>query len=102
MGEMIGRVQDGLQRSSGDLALFVLRLVSGLILGLTFALIMQEVLGRAETENLISFLLVIITTSALFLRISKSWGLTGVLVFDLVAVLIGMILRLYIMVAPGT
>lgn len=101
MGEMVGKMQDQIKKTSSDLALFSLKLFSGLILGLTFALIMQEVLGKADGENLIAFFFVIVVTASVFLRIAKEWGLTAVLIFDLVCVLIGMVLRLYIMVAPG-
>lgn len=102
MEEMVGRMQTHLKKTSGDLLLFVLKLVSGGVLGLTLALIMQEVLGKAEGENLLAFFFVIIVTTSVFLRLAKAWGFTAVLIFDLVCVLIGMILRLYVMVAPGT
>lgn len=98
---MVGKMQAQLKKSSGDLVLFFLKLVSGSILGLTFALIMQEILGHADGENLIAFFFVIIVTLGAFLKIGKNWGFTAVLIFDLVCVLMGMVLRLYIMVAPG-
>jgi hypothetical protein len=101
MSEMVGRVQDHFKRTTGGVGLFFLRLVSGAVLGLTFALIMQEVLGLADGQNLLTFLLVIITTTGIFLRLSKVWGLTGLMIFDLIAVLLGLVLRLYIIVAPG-
>ena len=102
MEEMVGKMQSHLKKTSSDLLLFVFKLVSGGILGLTLALIRQEVLGKAEGENLLAFFFVIIVTTSVFLRIAKAWGLTAILIFDLVCVLIGMVLRLYIMVAPGT
>ena len=101
MSEMVGRVQEHLKRTSGDMVLFLLRVLSGLVLGLVFANVMQEIMGKADGENLLAFLLVITVTTAAFLKISKVWGFTGVLVFDLIAVLLGLVLRLYIMVAPG-
>lgn len=101
MGEMVGRMQSHLKKSSGDFLLFFVKMVSGAVLGLTFALIMQEALGKADNENLLAFFFVIIVTTAAFLRISKAWGFTALLVFDLICILIGMVLRLYIMVAPG-
>lgn len=101
MSEMVGKVQEHLKSKTGDLALFSLKFASGAILGLTLALIMQEVLGKADGENLIAFFFVIIAVTSVFLRIAKEWGLTTILVFDLICVLIGMVLRLYIMVAPG-
>ena len=100
MSELVGRMQSQFKKTSSDFALFTVKLISGAILGLTFALIMQEMLGKAEGENLIAFFLVIVVTTGVFLRIAKAWGLTAILVFDLICVLMGMVLRLYIMVAP--
>ena len=100
MSELVGRMQSGLKKTSGDVGLLSLKLFSGAVLGLTLGLVMQEILGKAEGENLIAFFFVIVVTTAAFVRISKSWGLTATLVFDLICVLVGMVLRLYIMVAP--
>jgi hypothetical protein len=101
MGEMVGNMQTHIRKTSSDILLFALKLASGLVIGLTLGLIMQEVLGKAEGENVIAFVFVILVTTGAFMRIAKTWGLTAVLVFDLVSVLAGMILKLYIMVAPG-
>lgn len=102
MGEVIGKVQAQLKRTSGDLILFLLKLFSGAVLGLTFALIVQEVLGKPEGENLLAFFFVIFVTTGVFFRVARSWGFMSVLVFDLIAVLMGLVLRLYIMIAPGS
>ncbi len=102
MGELVGKMQSQLKKTSSDVLLFTLKLISGSILGLTFALVMQEILGKVENENLLAFFFVIVVTAGVFLRIAKSWGLTAILIFDLICVLLGMVLRLYIMVAPGS
>lgn len=101
MSEFVGKMQAGLKKTSGDAFLFSAKLVSGLVIGLTFGLILQEMLGKADNENLFAFFTVIVVTTGVFLRVSKSWGLTAVAIFDLICVLIGVSLRLYIMVAPG-
>lgn len=100
MSEMVGRMQTQFKKTSGDLFLFGLKLVSGAVLGLTFALIMQVMLGHAEGENMIAFVFVMTVITAAFLRLAKTWSLTVVLVFDLICILVGMLLRLYILVAP--
>lgn len=102
MSELVGKMQSQLKKTSSDVLLFTLKLISGSILGLTFALVMQEILGKVENENLLAFFFVIVVTAGIFLRIAKSWGLTAILIFDLICVLLGMVLRLYIMVAPGS
>jgi hypothetical protein len=101
MSEMVGSMQTQFKKTSGDLMLFGIKFISGVIIGLTLALIMQEVLGKAEDENLLAFFFVIVVTMAAFMRITRSWGLAAMLIFDLVCVLSGLVLRLYIMVAPG-
>ena len=101
MSEFVGKVQTQFKKTSGDFALFVFKFFSGLVLGLTFGLVMQEILGHAEGENLLAFLFVVIVTAGAFLRISKTWSFVTLLVFDLICILLGMVLRLYIMVAPG-
>ena len=102
MSELVGKMHSQLKKTSNDVLLFTLKLISGSILGLTFALVMQEILGKVENENLLAFFFVIVVTAGVFLRIAKSWGLTAILIFDLICVLLGMVLRLYIMVAPGS
>lgn len=101
MSEFVGKMQSGLKKTSSDALLFSIKLISGAILGLTFGLIMQEILGKADGDNLFAFFFVIVVTTGAFLRIAKAWGLTAVMIFDLICVLLGICLRLYIMVAPG-
>jgi hypothetical protein len=101
MSEFVGRVQDQFKKTSGDVALFSAKLFSGLVLGLTFGLVMQEMLGYGDDENLLAFFFVIIVTASAFMRIVKSWSFVTLLVFNLICVLVGMIMRLYVMVAPG-
>jgi hypothetical protein len=101
MSELVGKMQSQLKKTSSDVLLFSIKLVSGAILGLTFALIVQEILGKADNENLFGFFFVIVITTGAFLRISRAWGLTAILIFDLICVLLGICLQLYIKVAPG-
>ena len=100
MAEMVGRMQTQLKKTSSDLVLFLIKLVSGALLGLTFALVTEVLLGHGEGESVLVLIFVIVLTTGLFLRVAKNWSLTAILVFDLVCVLVGMLLRLYIMVAP--
>lgn len=101
MSELVGTMQDQLKRNSGEVALFFVKFISGAILGLTFGLIMQEILGKAEGENVLGFFFMIIATSAAFMKVAKSWRWAAVLIFDLICVLVGLVLRLYILIAPN-
>ena len=102
MGELVNRVQVRLKKTSGDLLTFVLKSVSGGIVGLTLALVVHEAMGKREGDDLLSFLFIVVVTCGAFLRVSKKWALPAVLIFDLICVLIGIVLRLYVMVAPGS
>ena len=100
MPELIGRVQTQFKKTSTDFFLFGVKLISGAVLGLTLALVAEVMLGQGEGENTLVFVFVMVLAGGVFLRLAKSWGLTAVLVFDLICVLVSMLLRLYIMVAP--
>lgn len=100
MSEFVGRMQQGLKQNSSDLALITLKILSGGVVGFTLALIVQEILGQ-PSEMTLAFIFSFAVTMAVFWRLTRSWGLSAVLVFDLVAVLTGILLRLYVMIAPN-
>lgn len=89
-------VQEGVKTSSVSLVGFVLRLISGFFLGLTMALVAQELAGFGTLVLL--FFTVVVT--ALFMRISSSWRIPQILIFDLICVLVAQLLRMYILLAP--
>lgn len=97
MSEFVENVQLRLKKSSSSLLTLSLRVLTGMILGLTFALVGQEILLYGN----FSFFLVITAMTLGFLRLSRSWGTSKVLVFDVICVLVGMLLKMYILVAPG-
>ncbi len=101
MSEFVGKVGMQLKNSSSDLVTWAVKFVSGAFLALTLSLIVQEIMGKADGEAPISFLFMIVAFAAIFLRIAKNWNLIAVLIFDLVCILVGMVLCLYIMVAPN-
>ncbi len=101
MGDLGLRMQEQLKQSSVDLLGLTMRMLTGLVLGLTLALVVKEALGFAEGEGQISFYFIIAAVLLTFYKISKSWSVVSVLIFDLVCVLLGMVLRLYVMVAPN-
>lgn len=78
--------------------IFLLRLLSGVILGLAIAISMQQFMGI----GIFSFMFIVILTSLIVLRITKTLGLLGSIIFLLVLVLIGVMLQLYILRAMKT
>lgn len=89
-------MQDGVKSSSMNLFNFFLRLVTGLMLGLTLGLIGQELMGYGSFALL--FCMVVVT--ALIVKLLSQWGIGKILIFDLICVLVAMLLRMYILVAP--
>ena len=97
MGNLIGNVQDRIKSSSNALSLLAFKGLTGLFLGLTLGLIGQQIVGYGW----FSFVLVIFVVTGALLRITRHWEWRHILIFNLICVLTGALLRLYILVAPG-
>lgn len=91
--QMTNNAKVGLQ----NLLLLSCKVISGIIMGLTFALVGQVVMSFGP----ILFWFTIIVVTAAFYRISKSWGGIGLLIFDLLCILAALLIRMYVLVAPG-
>lgn len=77
--------------------LWLFKLFSGILIGLTLALIGVEILQY----GVFSFVLIVVVVTASLLRIAKSWSWTHVFIFNLICVLLGLLLRMYILIAPN-
>lgn len=97
MAQFIIQFQDKMKSSTGQLLLLLLKVLSGALVGLTLALIFQELIGFGT----FSFVLIIVVVTLALLRIMKTWSWGRVLIFDLICVLVGLLLRMYILIAPG-
>lgn len=97
MSRLVDDFQYRMKGASTGLAVFAFRAATALILGLTFALIFQVMIGY----QMLGFSFVIVAVTMAFLRISRAWGGVAILVFNLICVLIALLLRMYILVAPG-
>lgn len=72
------------------------KVITALLLGMTMAMIGQEIVKY----EFIAFLFVMFLTAGVVLRLLKSFSIVNVIVFNLICVLVGMSLRLYIQIAP--
>jgi hypothetical protein len=97
MANMISNFQDRVKTSSNALALLALKALTGAYIGLTLALVGDEIIQYGW----FSFTLVIIATMATLLKVTKSWTWVNLLIFNLFCVLVGLLLRMYILIAPG-
>jgi hypothetical protein len=100
IGEKIGglaaSVKGTAQTTSVRVTSGILRVLTGLILGYVLALIAQEMMNFG---NLIVLFFVIVFT-AFFYRVSVSWSILKIFLFDIFCVLVLQILKMYILLAP--
>jgi len=89
-------VQDGVKTSSVSFFCLTLRVLTGFMLGLTLGLIGQELIGYGTLA--LTFLMVVVI--GLVLKTTSGWNIGKILILDLILVLVAMLLRMYILVAP--
>lgn len=89
-------VQDQVKTGSASITLLIFRLISGAVLGLTIGLIFQELIGFGT----LSLVFVTVTVAALFTKLTVGWSFARLLIFDLICVLVGKLLQMYILLAP--
>lgn len=93
---MATSAQDGAKTSALSLLHFSLRFTTGILLGLVFGLIGQELIGY----GIFSLLFVMVVVLAGIMRLLSNWSMGQVLIFDLICILVVMLLRMYILAAP--
>lgn len=96
MGQLANQVQDGVKASSVSLLGLTIKIITAFAIGLTSAMIGQEVLSYQT----ISFVFVMILVGAVIFRFIAKWSVGAVLIFDLICILVGLLLRMYILWAP--
>lgn len=97
MGEFIENMQHTLKKNSQNIGLFIVRFLSGFFVGVTLTLIGQQILGYGQ----LIFWFIIVLSTVVFLKMTKGWRWVGVIVLDFILVLIGLLLKMYILIAPG-
>ena len=97
MASFVSNFQDRVRTSTNAMALISAKTFSGAVVGLTLALIGDEIINYGW----FSFSLVMIVVTAAILRAGKAWAWTQLAIFDLICVLTGLILHMYILIAPG-
>ncbi|MCE3010666.1 MAG: hypothetical protein LW875_08640 [Proteobacteria bacterium] len=96
VNQMAGNVQQGVKTTSISLALWMLKLATAFMVGLTVALIGQEMMKFGT----ISFVFMMIVVGGAILKLMSSWSIGSVVIFDLFLILVALLLRMYILVAP--
>ncbi len=96
VSNMSQQLQEGFRITLTGLLGWSLKLVSAFVIGLTFALVGQEVFRYGN----LAFMLVLVIAAGLIVRWISNWTILNVVVFDLICVLVGLSLKMYIMLAP--
>lgn len=97
MGQLVDGMQNKLRQGSGSLFIFMIRLLSAACVGLVLTLIGQVLLNYGN----ISYWFVFFIGLLIYFKITKAWGLGKIAVFNLILILTGLLLRMYIVLAPG-
>ena len=96
VSQLAGQVQDGVKNSSISIFSTFIKIVTALTVALTSSLIVQEMMGFGT----FAFVFMMVVISGALLRLILKWALGAVLLFDLFCVLVALLLKLYIQVAP--
>jgi len=96
---MTSSLQSGAKQFSIDLLQVSARVVIGGLYGVTAGLAVQEALGQSSGLSL-GFIIAFTLSLGVVWRITRGWTLVGIGLFSLVSVLAGLLLRLYVLVAP--
>lgn len=89
-------IQSTAKSASHSLVHNALRAISGFLIGLVLALIVQEFF---QAGSFMLLFLTIVFTMAIYKALARL-SLLNILIFDLICVLIGTVLRMYILIAP--
>lgn len=96
MNQFASSVQSGVKNTGISLFGVSFKLISSLFFTFTITLIAQEMIGFA-TLGFIFMSIVLVTA---MMRLFWNWSMGQVLIFDLICILTGLLMRLYIQVAP--
>lgn len=96
MKDFSSQAQEKMVTGTQSIFLFLIKTVSGLILGFTFSLIIHEIFKTGTLNQIFVTLL----TTVVFVKLTASWKFGAIFIFDLIAVLVAMLLRMYILMAP--
>lgn len=94
---MLKKMQGTIKDNSAGFALVFSKLVSGIFVGLTMALVVKTLFDVGS----FAFVVVIVLITGAFMKMAAKWKFTGVLLFDLFCLMTALLLRMYIYMAPG-
>lgn len=96
VGQLVSSVQDGAKNASASIFLGILKTITAFIVALTLSMVAQELISFGT----ISFVLILVVITAGLSKIMSAWSMGSVLIFDLICVLMALLLRMYLLIAP--
>ncbi len=96
MNQIASTMQQSAKSTVHFSASLVLKTLSSLVISLVVALVLQTLIGFGQ----LSFLFTTIIGISSLMRLMWNWSIGVTLVFDLVCVLVALLLRMYILLAP--
>ena len=97
MSDFTDRIKDSVRGTTKQLTIFLVRLFTGALLGLSFALTAQSF----SSISIFLFMFIVIITIGIVLRVTRYWSLAAAVILLLVLILIGVLLKLYIHTAAS-
>jgi hypothetical protein len=96
ISQVSNQLQDSIRSSSISLGSIFLKLITSLVIAMTLSIVIQELMNTGT----FTFIFTMIVFTSGFLRLMKSWLVSQVLLFDLFCILVALVLKLYLQVAP--
>jgi hypothetical protein len=96
MNQLVNSMQAGAKNASTSVFLWILKVVTAFLVSMTLAMVGQELFSY----GFISFIFVLILSGAALIKIMSNWSVGAVLIFDLICILVALLLRMYILIAP--
>lgn len=96
MNQLATNLGEGVKSTSTSAFSLFIKVVTAFFIGLTVALIAQELIQYGT----FAFVFMMLVVMGLIYKLISNWSLGATLVFDLVCVLMALVLRMYILLAP--
>jgi len=96
LNQMMSSMQSGAKNASTSAISWILKIITAVFVGLTFAMVGQQLFSYST----LSFVFVLVVVGAVLTKTLSSWSTGAVLIFDLICVLVALLLRMYILIAP--
>ena|SRR5579871_4684770 len=96
VAQIYDSMQAGARSASHSVVGLVLKISTAFVVSLTLAMIGQELFNYGT----LSFVFIMLVGLFALIRVMSAWSVGVVLVFDLVCLLVALLLRMYILLAP--